>query len=156
MQIRFLWGADDLAAAFAVRRAVFVKEQGISQACEFDAYEMKLEHVVVYEREKPVAAGRLRFGDGWARLERICVLKSMRGNGYGKVVVMGLEYVARCRGIYVLTVHAQLEAEKFYAAQGYVRVSRQFLEVGIPHIAMEKKAMSREEYDGNRTSQSVF
>ena len=139
MQIRFLWGTDDLSGALSVRRSVLGGEGSGSQGCEFDACEAQAEHVVVYEKEKPVAAGRMRFGDGWAQLERICVLKSQRGSGYGKAVVMALEYLARSRGVYLLTVCAQLEAEKFYAGQGYVRVSRQFLEVGIPHITMEKK-----------------
>lgn len=122
---------------------MYAGERCDSQACESDAWEAQAEHVVVYEKEKPVAAGRLRFGDGWAQLERICVLKSQRGSGYGKAVVMALEYIARSRGVCLLTVRAQLEAEKFYVTQGYVRVSRQFLDAGIPHITMEKKTAAQ-------------
>lgn len=138
MQIRFLWGTDDLEAAFSIRRAVFIEEQGITEELEFDAYDARAEHVVVYEGNKAVAAGRLRFGDEWAQLERICVLKLLRGYGYGRLVVMALEHLARRRGLRLLTMHAQLKAEKFYAAQGYMRVSRRFLEAGILHITMEK------------------
>ncbi len=66
---------EQMKDAFYVREEVFVKEQNVPAEEEIDELENESEHIVVYDSEKPVGAGRWRMKDGYGKLERICVLK---------------------------------------------------------------------------------
>lgn len=61
-----------------MRRQVFVKEQHVSAEEEYDQFEEIAKHVVIYDIDIPVGAGRLRMVDGIGKIERICVLPSYR------------------------------------------------------------------------------
>ncbi len=50
-------------------------------------------------------------------------------------------------GFVHFSMHARLTAVGFYAKLGYSQVSPEFLEVGIPHVKMEKR---RRDASGHR------
>jgi predicted GNAT family N-acyltransferase len=124
--------------ALKVRREVFIEEQQVPEEEEIDQYEDICTHVVVYDHEQPVAAGRLRNFDGIGKMERICVLSSHRNHGLGKVVMDKLEQLAKEKGFYKLKLNAQTHAEGFYLKIGYETVSDIFMDAGIPHVTMIK------------------
>ena len=126
--------------AFAVRIAVFVDEQGIPRSEELDDLDAVAVHCVAYdEAGAPVAAGRLLPSDGYAKIGRMAVLASHRGTGLGAAVLDALEREGLARGIRCFKLSAQLHARGFYARCGYAVVGDVYDEVGIPHIAMEKR-----------------
>lgn len=54
----------ELKIAFSIREEVFVKEQGVPLADEFDEFDSldaDCEHVLVYYHEEPVGTGRIRM-----------------------------------------------------------------------------------------------
>jgi predicted GNAT family N-acyltransferase len=124
--------------ALKVRREVFIEEQQVPEEEEIDQFEDVCTHVVVYDNEKPVAAGRLRDYDGLGKMERICVLASHRNHGLGKVVMDKLEELAKEKRFHKLKLNAQTHAEGFYARIGYETVSDVFMDAGIPHVTMIK------------------
>ncbi|MCA0983777.1 GNAT family N-acetyltransferase [Halobacillus yeomjeoni] len=124
--------------AFHVRRVVFIDEQNVPEEIEIDAYDDHSIHLVGYENDKPVAAGRLRFVEGYGKLERICVKKNCRGRSYGKEMILFMESIVRNEGFNKTKLNAQIQAEKFYESLGYVTVSEEFLDAGIPHVTMTK------------------
>jgi predicted GNAT family N-acyltransferase len=125
--------------AFAVRIAVFVEEQGISREDELDELDATAVHCVGYDERTPVAAGRLIVADGYAKIGRMAVLAGHRGRGIGAQVLEVLERAGVERGIRHFKLSAQLHAEGFYRSCGYTPVGDVYDEVGIPHIAMEKR-----------------
>lgn len=128
-----------LQEAFRIRREVFVEEQGVALADEFDQYENQAEHILVFhEEEAPVVTARLRAVDGWAKLERICLLAPYRKSGLGSVIISTLEAMAAERGLRQAKLHGQKQAEGFYQKLGYVTASPVFMEDGIPHVLMVK------------------
>ncbi|WP_313237197.1 GNAT family N-acetyltransferase [Sporosarcina ureae] len=132
----------DLQKTFDIRKAVFVQEQQVPEEDEFDEFDVLnevCEHILVEQEGHAIASGRLRVVDAVGKLERICVLASHRGVGVGKVIVEGLEDVAKDKGIASLKLHGQTHAEEFYRKLGYETTSDVFMEDGIPHIVMEKK-----------------
>ncbi len=55
---------EQLRDAFSVRKQVFVKEQQVSAEEEYDEFEETSIHVVIYDNDVPVGAGRFRTIDG--------------------------------------------------------------------------------------------
>jgi predicted GNAT family N-acyltransferase len=125
--------------AFAVRIAVFVDEQRIPRSEELDDADAVAVHCVGYIGGAPVAAGRLLIEDGYAKIGRMAVLQSHRGAGIGALVLQALEREGAARGIRHFKLSAQLRARGFYDRSGYTPVGEVYDEVGIPHIAMEKR-----------------
>jgi predicted GNAT family N-acyltransferase len=125
--------------AFAVRTAVFVDEQGIPVSEELDDLDAVAVHCVAYEGGEPIGAGRLLLDDGYAKIGRMAVLASHRGTGVGARVLDALEREGAVRGIRCFKLSAQLQARGFYERLGYVATGDIYDEVGIPHIAMEKR-----------------
>lgn len=133
---------SDLEKAFHIRKEVFVEEQGVPLADEFDEFdtlEGQCEHVLVYYDEQAVGTGRARVVDGSGKLERICILKPYRKYGLGKKIIQTLEEIAKDKGIAKVKLHGQTHAEEFYKKLGYMTSSDVFTEDGIPHILMVKE-----------------
>jgi predicted GNAT family N-acyltransferase len=77
-------------------------------------------------------------GDGTAHIRQMAVDEYYRGRGVGAGLIGYAERTARGMGIRRMTMHARVVARGFYERLGYRAVSDVFIEVTIPHIAMEK------------------
>ncbi|MFF9342038.1 MULTISPECIES: GNAT family N-acetyltransferase [unclassified Streptomyces] len=147
--VREAAGEDDLEKCFAVRRAVFVEEQGVPRELEYDAYDSTAVHVLaVREDGVPLGTGRLLHGaDATGRtgadasvgsLGRLAVTGDARGLGVGAALVRAIEDAARERGLAAVDLHAQTRALGFYERLGYVAYGGEFPDAGIPHRAMRR------------------
>ncbi|MFJ3421327.1 GNAT family N-acetyltransferase [Streptomyces sp. NPDC086082] len=139
----------DREACFAVRKEVFVVEQGVAQEIEYDAYDAVATHVIaVREDGTPLGTGRLLFGEAAAAktggdptvgsLGRLAVSKEARGLGVGVALVRAIEDAARTRGLAAVDLHAQTHALGFYERLGYEAYGPEFPDAGIPHRAMRR------------------
>ena len=140
--VRIARTAADRAAAFDVRRAVFVDEQGVPESLELDEHDESeaTVHVVADDGDRIVGAARLRpVGDGVGKVERVAVRADARGEGWGRRLMDAVESTARERGFDALTLHAQRHVESFYCDRGYRTVSGEFEEAGLPHVEMERR-----------------
>jgi len=139
--IRTKWftGAAELSDAHNIRRAVFINEQGVSEAQEMDGTDAGAIHLVAYDGAKPVATGRILIENELYLLGRIAVLKEVRGQGYGDFVMRLLIRRAFELGGTRQTVHAQLQAKGFYETLGFRATGAEYEEAGIPHVAMERE-----------------
>ena len=137
---------EELKLAFAIRKQVFVMEQGVPLKDEFDQFDTLnglCEHIVVHYNEQPVGTGRIRFIDGVGKLERICILQPYRKFGLGKIIIKALEEIAEEQGASQVKLHGQTQAEGFYKKLGYLTSSDIFMEDGIPHILMLKEITTK-------------
>lgn len=126
--------------AFAVRKKVFVEEQGVPLHLECDAQDKNATHFIMYEGDEPVGAARLRsIEDQTAKIERVCILQSQRGKKLGALIMKEMEKYAISIDQKKLKLHAQSYAVPFYEKLGYTVTSPEFMDAGIPHRAMEKK-----------------
>lgn len=95
MTLRTATGDEDLAAAMAIRRAVFVQEQEIPPEEEFDARDAEAEHLLIVDDDgTPVATCRVFAdddGDGTARLGRLAVLPRARRRGLASRMIAACE-----------------------------------------------------------------
>jgi predicted GNAT family N-acyltransferase len=138
MEVKIALTEQEKKDAFSVRREVFIVEQGVPEEEEIDQFEEEATHIVLYDGDQPVGAGRFRLVDGYGKVERICVLPSYRNKGAGKMIMEAIEHIAKERSIDKLKLNAQTHAEPFYKKLGYETVSDVFMEAGIPHVTMTK------------------
>ena len=138
MKVKEALTKEEIKDAFEVRKCVFVDEQKIPMEIELDQFEDSAKHVIGYYEGKPVAAGRMRIVDNFAKLERICVIKSYRKYGMGRLIIEKLEKLAKGDDMNQAKLHSQIQAVKFYEELGYKKVSDVFMEDNIPHVIMMK------------------
>ncbi|MEF8784011.1 MAG: GNAT family N-acetyltransferase [Haloarculaceae archaeon] len=140
-EVRRVAGEAPLSDAFAVRRAVFIDEQDVSEDVEMDGKDEAAIHFVAYDtgRGEPVGTARLRFpGEEAAKAERVAVLERYRGEGLGRRLMRRAESEASKHGCSRMKVNAQTRVEGFYSDLGYETVSGVFYEADIPHVEMVK------------------
>ena len=128
------------AWAAPVRIAVFVQEQGIPVAEEWDEDDARALHAVITDaQDVPVATGRLlQPQPGLAQIGRMAVLSSHRGQHLGASILQALCDAAYARGDTQCVLHAQRSAEGFYRRHGFEPEGEPYDEVGIEHITMRK------------------
>ena len=128
-----------LEAAFAIRRAVFCREQGVPEALEIDGRDGQCTHYLVYLGRKPIGTARIRpLAPNKAKIERVAVLAAHRGNGIGRQLMVHLLSDLAKAGTPTILLHAQTASERFYAALGFDVQGPPFEEAGIPHIKMTR------------------
>lgn len=142
-----------LAGCHAVRRAVFIIEQRISEEEEMDAYDAYAVHLLATGPQGPLGTVRFLHGaaadkkygqagvDGarTAALGRLAVIQAARGTGLGVALVRAVEAEAARLGLTEVYLEAQTHALGFYERLGYAAYGPEFDEgSGIPHRAMRK------------------
>lgn len=140
MEVRRVDAADGLEDALAVRRRVFVEEQGVPEDLEVDGRDGSAAHFVAYVDGKPVGAARLReYAATTGKVERVAVLEPERGSGVGRALMDAAESAARREGFDEVVLHAQAPVVAFYERLGYEVTSEEFEDAGIPHREMRKR-----------------
>lgn len=125
--------------AFALRHRVFVEEQKVPEAAEFDWLDETAEHLVAVEGGHVVGTCRLVVDRQQMILQRVAVDRAQRGRGIGTMLVAEAESRARGAGVQRIDMHAQVHAVGIYEAAGFVAQGEPFDEDGIQHIAMTLK-----------------
>lgn len=139
--VRILSWADAREDAGGVRLAVFVEEQRVPPEIELDEWDSASDHALAMdETGRVIATGRL-LPDG--HIGRMAVLQQWRGQGVGATILAALLARAVERGMKCVMLNAQTHARGFYARFGFTQVGAEFMEAGIPHVAMERRLDAR-------------
>ena len=126
-------------AAYAIRHAVFVEEQGIPAELEIDDYDPIAEHALAFVDGQCVATARVYLDEqdhSKAKIGRMAVLKKFRGQGIGIALLGEAIRAGMMQGANVFELHAQQSAVPFYAKLQFKPDGAIFDEVGIPHQCM--------------------
>ncbi|MBJ80445.1 MAG: hypothetical protein CMH60_03925 [Myxococcales bacterium] len=130
---------EDLERCFEVRRIVFMVEQAVPEAEEYDGLDKDCLHFMASLEDKPVGTARLRITDeNQAKAERVAVYKEVRGYGIGRLLMEALENKARSLGHQSMLLSSQTHAIPFYERIGYKAYGDIFMDAGIPHRWMRK------------------
>jgi len=120
-----------------IRRKVFIEEQNVPEALEWDEFDNTATHVLVStDNDTPIATGRIK-ADG--HIGRMAVLKQYRNQGLGSGILLTLLNTAMQNKLNTVYLHAQVTAIAFYEKHGFTCSSEEFLDAGIPHKSMIKK-----------------
>ena len=136
IRVRTVCSKKALAAAFAIRLRVFVKEQGVPEDIELDRDDERATHFLASYCGTAVGTARIVMRRGSAKIGRMAVLKSYRRNGVGKRLLTRAVQMARQSGAKKIYLHAQVAVIGFYENLNFRCVGPVFDEAGIPHRKM--------------------
>ena len=136
---------NQLYAILQLRNEVFVVEQN----CVFqdaDDKDQKAHHLMGFADDRLVAYTRIvPAGEmyDFVSIGRVVTSSIVRGTGAGRVLMhRSIEVVNELYGNVDIKIGAQYYLKKFYASFGFEQVSDIYLEDGIEHIYMIRKARS--------------
>jgi predicted GNAT family N-acyltransferase len=120
-----------------VRTAVFVDEQSVPPALEWDDMDGNCLHVLAEDDcGAPIGTGRL-LPDG--HIGRMAVLAAWRGRGVGGAILRELLRCAAGQGLSEVVLNAQTHAMGFYARHGFSAEGAMFFDAGIEHRRMRRR-----------------
>lgn len=130
----------------AIRRQVFIVEQGVPESDEWDGLDDSAEHFLIYRNDsrKAVACARLLrltspvTASNSVKITRMAVLPSYRGLGLGRALLQAMLDKARGHNCSTVALDAQMQAQEFYAKEGFLAVGKPFMDAGIKHLKMIK------------------
>ena len=127
------WAVHGPALA-AVRREVFVEEQGIAEDEEWDGEDENCRHFLAEDAAgRPVGAARLLPS---GQIGRMAVLPACRGRGIGARLLALAVATAREAGMARIFLHAQADKVGFYERAGFKPHGELFMDAGILHREM--------------------
>lgn len=146
VQVRFAITEEDLGGAIAVRRAVFVEEQGYTEEQEFDKDDEGAIHIVAShlgacattrDAERIVGTARMLVDKASdptvATVGRVSVLPGDRGLGLGAALVLFLVREAGERGCTLVRAGVQLTALGFWQRLGFMPTGERYMDFHVPH-----------------------
>ncbi|OYX25784.1 MAG: drug:proton antiporter [Rhodobacterales bacterium 32-66-7] len=129
----------DIAACQALRRRVFIEEQGVSVADEVDGLDGQAIHLLALQGGVPVGTARLLVKGDTGKIGRVCVIPLARGTGLGAALIeAALTELRRQPGVTTATLGSQSHATGFYEKLGFAVEGEEFLDAGIPHRHMRR------------------
>lgn len=138
IEVRLASSPSEIDEALELRRRVFVDEQQVSLAADQDGLDADATHVIAVDDGRIVGTCRVVFDDGLARLGRMAVEPSARGQGIGAAILKVAEDESRRARAERIRLHAQTAARSLYERSGFQVQGEEFMEEGIPHLTMEK------------------
>ena len=139
LKIRLIKNKKELDAVFKIRKIVCIKEQKVKKDIERDEFDKTAKHFIVFYKNKPIGGARLRFINNKVKLERIAVLKTHRGKGFGKDMTNYLIRYCKNKKVKEIFMHSQYHLKDFYKKLGFKPRGKTFMEAGIKHIEMHKR-----------------
>ncbi len=133
------------ASSFYIRHLVFVQEQKITLADEFDHLDTDETYYVVLFNNDMLPISTARFvddldpNDKTFRICRVATLKEFRGRGYGSQCILELEQYGKEKGFKKSLIHADCTALPFYQSLGYQVCSEIFVEDGVDCVLVNKE-----------------
>jgi predicted GNAT family N-acyltransferase len=136
VRVKRVSSKKELEKALAIRKRVFVGEQGVPEEIEMDRDDGHAIHFLAFDSGKAVGTARLVIRQRSAKIGRMAVVKNYRGKGIGTKLLRRAIVTARRRGAQKIYLHAQVPVIGFYEAMTFHCVGPVFKEAGIPHRKM--------------------
>lgn len=138
IEVRPVQTSHERKQAIALRRRVFVEEQGVPENDELDGRDDDGLHLVGVDGDQVIATCRLVFAGTTVQLSRLAVEPGHRRDGIASRLLDAAEAETRAGGARRIVLHAQTYARELYDAKGYRPRGPTFVEAGIEHVAMER------------------
>jgi predicted GNAT family N-acyltransferase len=130
---------DAEAQLRAIRTQVFIQEQNVPEALEWDGEDAQALHVLACDSSgRAIGTARLLLHHELAHIGRMAVLPDWRRQGVGRALLAGVMTAAQTRGASRAFLNAQTTAVPFYAQAGFAVEGEEFLDAGIPHLRMTR------------------
>jgi len=141
IEVRKIETPQEQAIAHKIREEVFVKEQNVPFAEEYDEHEQTSVHFLAFYEGKPCGTARWRFTENGIKLERFAVLREFRNKKVGQAIIENiLQDIKSTTEISqkMIYLHAQVQVVGFYEKFGFQKIRETFQECNIWHFKMIK------------------
>ena len=134
---------DELYAILQLRSNVFIVEQTCIYN-DVDGKDQLTWHLLGKEDDKLIAYTRILppgivYTD--PAIGRVVIAPSKRSAGLGRELMnLSIQHCEKLFGNTSITVSAQAYLKNFYESLGFFAVGEEYLDDGIPHIEMKRKA----------------
>jgi predicted GNAT family N-acyltransferase len=135
VEVRVANRVQDWPELEKIRHQVFIKEQGVPEALEWDEADATATHFIAMLNGEAVATARLT-AEG--QIGRMAVLPQYRNQGVGSELLEFVLEKAKNSKTEQLFLHAQVSAIPFYTRHGFTVAGDVFYEAGIPHRKMAR------------------
>jgi hypothetical protein len=81
---------EQMLDALSIRAIVYMEDEGVAARLAFDGNDFQATHVVAYDGDEPCGAIRIRWFNGFAKLERMAMRKAFRNT---RVIRSFLDFV---------------------------------------------------------------
>lgn len=133
---------SDKSSLITIRETVFLREQNVSAADEWDGKDDDAIHFLVLNTEgEAIGCARILTETYQAKtcfhIGRVALLKAWRNRGIGQQLMQTA--IAWCRqqdSSSPIFLHAQTQRISFYQRLGFTAKGDIFMDAGIPHIEM--------------------
>ena len=138
--VRLCTWQDAEASLRAIRSQVFIQEQNVPAALEWDGEDAGAAHGLASDaHNRAIGTARLLLHARLAHIGRMAVLPEWRHQGVGSALLELMLGEARARGANAVFLHAQASAVSFYEPAGFVVEGAEFDEAGISHRRMSRQ-----------------
>lgn len=139
MRIFRVADADGMVGCHLVRQTVFMGEQGVTAAEEWDGLDDQCLHFLAEDEAGPAGTARvLPLADGVAKIQRVAVLSSHRGTGLGMQLMQAVLEDLTAEGFKTAALDGQTYAIPFYERLGFAAEGPEFEDAGIMHRYMTR------------------
>lgn len=122
-----------------LREEVFIREQQISAADEWDNKDETALHYLAVEKEQAIACARMMINQHSGKIGRVCVLPEFRRQHIATRLLQFIIDDAKNLTLKTLQLDAQITVTALYSALGFQAVGDTFLDAGIVHQNMTLK-----------------
>ena len=134
---------DELYAILALRSKVFIVEQHCIYN-DVDGKDQAAFHLMGLEKDELIAYTRI-LSPGVVypdpAIGRVVTLPAKRRSGLGRELMD--RSIERCESLFgktSITLSAQIYLKNFYESLGFFAIGNEYLDDGIPHVKMRRKA----------------
>ena len=110
----------DFMKVVAIRSSVFLAEQDCPYDEEFDNNDLSSLHHIAYLRGEPVATLRVRWFANFAKIERVCVMKHVRGGAVVKLMIETAVDIISRKGYTLAIGYIQKRLAPFWKQLGFL------------------------------------
>lgn len=138
--IKIVETEEERLKAMLVRAIVYMHEQHCPFDEEFDLNDHAATQVVGLIDGEPVLTARIRYFNGFVKLERLAIRIEYRGQGFARQLLTFLLHIGRQKGFSCFYLHAQVQLESFYSSYGFRKAGTHFAfsDHGYTEMVMEE------------------
>lgn len=136
---RTIGPTDDVSACVALRRAVFIEEQGVPEQIEQDGRDSAAHHILATLDGHPAGTARILIDGDTGKIGRVCVLPLYRRAGLGAGLILAcLDHLRNQPAVTRAVLGAQTHALGFYENLGFRPFGPIYDDAGgLPHRDMQ-------------------
>lgn len=129
---------EDIKKCLEIRKQVFVDGQNVSIDDEIDGKDAQSVHYLLVIDSNPVGTARVRFAEKYAKIERVAILNSQQGQGFGGIIMQKiLTDLKLIPKVCMAKLSSQTYAIPFYEKFGFTICSPEYMDAGISHKDMQ-------------------